>query len=395
MEPQKPYPPSVGNEVPKDPAATPAPVVTAMVDPSPQPVTPPAWTPNTVGPVGPQPMPASVMGTPRPKKKGLLIGLLIGLLVIVLGGSAAAAYFGVVVPNKPENVLKTALANSFAADNITSEHFTGSVSVTEKKNNQTVSGDFSGSANTDGAFEIKANVDAIVTKVTMDMRSVDGKSMYVKVGGLEGLPELMNASGDDMAMLYAPIVAGLNEQWIEINESILSQMGVSSTSFKMTDADRQKMAQAYADHQFMVFKEQLKSEKIASTDSYHYKVVIDKTQLNDFIKALKDAKLDSLKLTQNDVDRMRAALKEVDFNKYPVDLWVSKADKMINQIKFIYSDNEAAMSFRLTVTDYNKPVTVEKPAGAKSLLQIISQLFGGSMDSSTFMQELEGSGISL
>lgn len=337
-------------------------------------------------------MPASGSG-PRPKKKGLIVGLIIGLVVVILGGSAAAAYLGVVVPNKPENVLKTALANSFSLDKAKSAHFNGDFSITAEGSDPTFTGDFAGSADSDGAFEVKANVDAMVTKVAVDMRSVDGKSFYVKVGGLEGLPELLAASEE--ASIYAPMVAGLNEQWIEINESILRQMGVTTGTMKMTEADANKMAQAYADHQFLVFKEKLADEKIAGKDSHHFKVVIDKQQLKDFLKAVKDAKLDSVKLTDDDLKSFDDAVKNVDFNKYPADVWVSKDDKMIRQLKFTYSNNESTASFRYTVTDYNKPVSVTKPANAKSLLEVMSELFGGSTGDAQLMQELEGSGISL
>src|SRR6266545_1720262 len=89
----------------------------------------PAWptAPDNQTPV----MPASfAAGTPKKSKKGLLIGLIVAAAVVIFGGASAAAYLGYVVPNKPENVLKTALINSFSTDKVTSQHFEGKLSIT-------------------------------------------------------------------------------------------------------------------------------------------------------------------------------------------------------------------------------------------------------------------------
>ena len=52
---------------------------------------------------------------------------------------------------------------------------------------------------------------------------------------------------------------------------------------------------------------------------------------------------------------------------------------MIDQVAFSSTDKDGVTAtVRFTVTSYNKPVTVEKPTGTKSLLDALGQLFGGS-----------------
>lgn len=341
-------------------------------------------------------MPAN-SSVPKPKKKGLLIGLAVVLAVLVLGGGAAAAYYSVIVPNKPENVLKAALANSFS-DKIKSQHIKGEGKVTSKADKQSYSADFTGAANSSGALQFKMNLDVAVTKANMEIRSVDGKDFYVKVGGLEGLPELMAAGGEEsVASLYAPMVSGLNNQWIEITESMISNLTGQSGTMKLSDADREKLKQAYLDHEFLVIKESLKDEKINGKNSYHYKVAVEKQQLQGFLKAVKDAKIDSLKITQDDLDSFNDSIKDVDFNKYPVEVWISKDQKFINQIKFDYQDKESTLTATVTVTEYNTPVNVTKPSGAKSLMEVLGGLYGGTggTGDAQILEGLEGSGISL
>jgi hypothetical protein len=393
-------------EAPISAPVAPAAEVTAAMPAAPAPAEPapaiPSW-PGTPASASPS-MPASAVmgGTPSTKsKKGLLIGLVIALVVLVLGGGAAAAYFGYVVPNKPENVLKTALVNGFAQNKVDSEHFNGKVSVTDKTSNMTLSGTFNGGSTAKGAFDMTADIDAVVTKVKLDVRSVDGDTVYLRVGGLNGLPELLNAYGGGTATsssemaAYASIIGILNNQWIEINQSILSQLGAADMgSFKITDADRTKIGNAYEAHQFLTVQEKLGDEKISDMASYHYKVAINKAELKDFMVAVKDAKLDSIKLTQDDITQFNDAVKNIDFTKYPVDVWVSKDKKLIDQVSFSYSNKDVALSARATIIDY-KPVTVTKPEGAKSLLEIISQMYSGQLNDATLMQELQSNGISL
>lgn len=338
--------------------------------------------------------PAATGMPSKPKNKGLLIGLVVGLVVLVLAGGAAAAYFGYVVPNKPQNVLNAALVSSFSSDKVTSEHFDGKVSVKDKASGSTFSGTFSGGATTGGAFSINASIDAVVTKVTVDVRSTDGSTYYVRMGGLEGLPELLSTMEDPMAKMYAPMVAGLNNQWIEINESVLSQFGASAPNFKMSEADRTKLGEIYTDHQFLTVSQKLADEKINGMDSYHFKVTVDKDEFKGFVKAIKDAKVAGITITQNELDEFNKSLNEVDFTKYPVDIWVAKDLKMVDQVVFSLSDSEATVNVRFSVVDFNKPVDVQKPVGAKSLLEVMSELVTGG-SSQDLLQDLQTNGISL
>ncbi len=331
---------------------------------------------------------------PKSKKKGLLMGLIAGAAVLVLGGGAAAAYFGYVVPNKPENILKTSLANMLNGD-MKSYYFDGSVDVTEKSSDQTITATLTGKANDQGAMELNVNVDAVITKITFDVRSVDGSAIYVRMGGLDGLPELLSSTGDAQAESYAPIIATLNNQWFEINKSILSQLGIDLNS-KASEAEMQKMAQLYEQHQFLAVKQKLADETIKGMSSYHMQVVVDKDQLKQYLQGMIDAKLESLAKSKDALDSLKKSLADskTDFSKYPIDLWIAKDKKLIDQVKFSFSDDEASATLRVTMFDFGKSVSVEKPTGTKSILDVIGTFLEGTGGDTTLLDQLE-SGISL
>src|SRR5262245_9196840 len=75
---------------------------------------PPQSGPTAPGQLPPVSNYASNTPLPLPPKKGgkfKKVALVLGAVLIV-GGASAAAYVGVILPNKPENVLKQALVNS-------------------------------------------------------------------------------------------------------------------------------------------------------------------------------------------------------------------------------------------------------------------------------------------
>lgn len=315
-----------------------------------------------------------VMGmVAQKRKKPLIIGCIAGLLVLVLLAASASAYY---VVNKPQNVLGMALANSFASNKIQSDSFDGSVEL-QSGSGPALTATFNGAASQSGAFTLSGSVDAVVTNITLDMRSTDGATYYFKVGGLQGLPQLLNASGDATNTQLAPIIGSLNDQWIEINQSIIQQLTGkdSQVNFKLSDADRAKLAGAYKKNQFMVVQQKLADESIKGKPSFHYKVVIDAAKLKSFAAALKAANLDSIKITQDQLSSFNKTVNDAQFSKYPFDVWVAKSGRLIDQLTVAASQNGSTIKMRITVDDYNKPVNVEKPAGAKSLLDVLGGLF--------------------
>jgi hypothetical protein len=328
-------------------------------------------------------------------KKGLIVGLLATALVLILGGGAAASYYYMV--NKPENILMQALANSLDMEKVKTTQFSGEVEAKDTKTNMNASASFKGAAdNKTGAFDISGQVDALVTTMTFDFRSADSKTFYFKIGGLEGISELLGLSGE--ASQYAPLFDAFNDQWIEINESLIKQADSSYQSAILTEADAKKTVDAYKAHPFLVVKEKLADQVLNGENHYHYKVAIDPAKLKDFLTALKDAKLDSYKMNQETLDAFKKGVDDAKLENLPFEVWISKVTKLINQVSFSYQQDTAAMTMRLTVDSYNKPVNVEKPAGAKSILEMVGELFGGFESGAQFELPAElqsGSGISL
>ncbi len=349
-------------------------------------------------PVAPLDIPVIPQATNQPKKhkKKLIVGLIVAVAsgLLLLSGGVAAYYL---TAAKPENILKQALANSLDPTKAKTVKFSGSMMAKPADEDMTLRANFEGAGdNQSGAMMLSANMDAMVTKVTMDVRSVDGKTLYLKVGGLKGLPELLAAGSGaalpdgvaaedvqrpEMAMLgvLGPLIESLNDQWIEVSESILQDgAGVPDTG-SLTDADRTKLAELYDQHTFLTVREKLADEEIKGDKSYHYKAGIDKEKLKSFVSAVKDARIESLKLEEKEVREFNELVDKADFNALGFEVWVSKDSKMIRQVAVKYEKDGDKLDVRVTIDSYNEEVKVEKPAEAKSLLELMGA-FGAFMN---------------
>ncbi len=364
---------------------------TTSPDPTPEAGTPAAPSPSSDAGIVLEPLPVSA---PAHHKKGLLFGLILVAILLLLTGGAAASYYYVV--NKPENVLKQALANVLDTEKTKTVHFSGTLAGKESGSGS-LEATYTGAIdNKTGAFDVSGTADAVVTKVTFDVRSTDAKTFYAKLGGLAGLPELMAASGPSAAA-YAPLVSTLDEQWIEINESLLKQFDGAYQSGAPSQADVQKITDAYLRYPFLVVGDVLADQTVGGESCFHYKVLVDAGNLKDFLAALKNAKVSSYKLDDATLKRYDQMVDNAKLSKYPFELWISKGGKMVKQATLKFGSNGSMMDARFTIDSYNQPVHVDKPKDSKSLLEIMSSFLGtGGTNVDTVLQDAEQqSGISL
>jgi hypothetical protein len=369
-----------------------------------QPAVPGPLPPQNVVPVMP-PAPAQigVFAPQKPKKKSWLKAVVIGAAgAVLLGGATVGAYFGYYVPNKPENILKKALVNTFSPDLAKSVYMDGDFSFTDDSEDMTISGTLDGKADDEGNVDVALTVDALVTTIKVDIRGVDG-NYYVKVSGLTGLPELLGVADDPNVQAYASLIDGIDDQWIEINKSLIEQFSGVESGSELSEADIKKLTDIYRKHSFLKVKQTLPDEVIKGAESHHYQVVVDQAELQAAFQELKNANIKSLKVTQDEIDAFKDSLQDAGLDKHPFDIWINKETKVINQFGFKVKDGESSVNFRISFFDFNKPVTVEKPEDARSVLEVLGPLFGGLLPGESeetlfdpaIIEELEAGGISL
>lgn len=379
-----------------DPSTTPA---TAITDSPVQNVTSaePTNTPENVTTAGDSPVAApaagagviagaalsnagSSDGSKKSKKKLLVVGGIIAVVLLLLAGSAAA-YFGVYLPRQPQKIAGEALANTVNSEKFKSTKFEGEVAISGGEVSKAISSiTFEGALSAESqAVDLKVSAHTAVTKVNLDIRSTDGKSAYIRLSGLDGLDKLLAAAGGSSpeaaaVSQFAPFLAQLNNQWFTVDQSLFSQMSgsdVVSGNDKISDEDAQRIGEIYKKHQFLSVDKRLADEDIHGVSSYHIQATIKKAELKAFMTEVKSANIKGLKIEQKDIDE----LDKIDFSKYPFEMWVSKKDRFITQLAASFEDKGTTYKTRVALKDINQPVTVEKPADARSILELLSSLY--------------------
>lgn len=336
--------------------------------------TPTATEPSPV--IAPVIPPASTSKFGSKKKLGIIAGIVAVIVLLAAGG--AGAYFGLVLPNQPQKITQDALVNTADSQSLQSTKFEGEIGISGGQVADVVSGiQFEGGTSMkDKSFDLKLNVNTVVTKITLDARAVDDKSLFVKLSGLKGLDTLLGSylGGDPSASAqYGAIIAQVNEQWFEIDEALLGQVpGADSIKGdnSLSSEDAQKIGDIYKNHQFLQIDKRLDDQDIHGVSSYHVQVTVKKDELKAFLGEVKSANISAVQIQQSDID----SLDKVDFSKYPFDLWVGKKDRIITQVSTTIENEGTTYKVRVALKDINQPITVEKPTDTKSILELLGGL---------------------
>ncbi|MBX4199616.1 hypothetical protein KW789_01860 [Candidatus Saccharibacteria bacterium] len=331
--------------------------------------------------------PASITGGGGASKKSKLAFLRLPkrvtpilIILLILGGGSAAGYFGYYLPNKPENIWRTALTNTGKGYDKLSSYATSNKNI---KGLSLKGGfKFSGVVATDGSFDgssqggnsqLTGNVSAVGLKIAVELRTIstNGNSpdIYFKVNGLEGLGNLFGVSDPT----YATALNGLNNQWYVVDHTLFDQFAKgSNSSLQITNQDVSSILKAIGDsskqyvftndEKKMAFKvkQAVGKEKVDGRNTYHYKVAVNKTNLKAYINSLctnlKKSKLGKIFDSSGQNFEQTAGCTQAQSDTAKInesdtaDVWVDLHTKLIHKVRF--SDKTNASSYFDIAQDY-------------------------------------------
>ncbi len=368
------------------PSSTPVPTV---VQPAPQPVTEPVNQTSTpmaqeAAPAMTTPVVGSQLAKQNRRKLGMLGMVVLGLLVLLGGG--AAAYFGYVVPNKPDNIVLAALADLAGQTEITSD---STIDVTLKKDNTSVAIDLNAESNSETS---QLKLDGVVGvnggEFPFEVRYLD-KDIYLKVGGLDSISQMLDAYGlADQG--YGDILNKVNDQWYVIDRSFWQSFGEQATcitdlSFRLTDEDVSLVKNAYKKHPLFKVTSSSK-ERVGDTDTTKYVVdpttdeeasaFVDELKELSVVKKAKECARDTGTESLLDEEVSDIGTEQATSGNVSIALYVT-GDKKLKKIEMTGEDDESTYKIS-TVYDYHQ-ISITKPDGAKPLQELLNDLYGGFM----------------
>lgn len=343
-----------------------------------------------------------VSSVPPAKKRNklLFIGLPILLVVLLLSGGGAFAWY-TVMNNKPEKVLADAFTNTVGdllakrpseAVGVLTYEMKGSsdmkltLNFSGKNSGQNSQSDIDAKLDLSGkSFNLKASAvvfgtDEYYVKLSNVQKTIDTFT--------EGSPEY-----DSYAQMVKPIVSKIDGKWIVITKDDLSELGSSATDtdvdkcttavqhLKLDKKDTKQLKKLFSENQFIIASETLPGEKVKDEASFHFKLDFNDKAAVAFAKQVID--LPSMATVKKDCD-----IKPEDFSnkvsefdkdasngdtsdvKPVVELWVGKKTRRPTQVRISADDKELTASFVSQINLNATNISVEKPSGAIPIKQL-------------------------
>lgn len=351
-----------------------------------QPAASPSPTPSPAPADGPQPV-ASQPTTPvasadagRKKKPQVIIAAIVAAVVL-----AGAIAFGVYayVTNQPDYMMGEALKQLGKQEAVAAKM---SITTGTRDNATTLTGDFA--VREDKAAKTGEAVIGIGTgnnRVTITARMLQDTT-YVRLGSMSNLPNLVKtlAPGQEASYNTAEFKAALgriNDKWFSLTKEEAAGVAQGATSgsaagFKPEEV--QKALEIYQKHPFFKADKTFADEKIDNVNTAHFSIKMDKPTYKAFLTELKNANLESLKPTDEEI--ANSDKDADDFAKNAnVEFWIDRGSKQFKQVKFANTQTGSESSVVLTMmTDLPKFDKLEKPADALPFSEFMTLFLGMS-----------------
>lgn len=341
--------------------------------------------PSSTNPPPDQPAPPPVVTSPdaaspaaapapKPKPGSRKKLLMIVAIVLVLGLGSAAAYVGIILPNKPINVLKQALANSLQQPQ---SSFKGTLATDPAASGGVaLKADFNGATDsTAKAADLTLNLTVSGVTFPVEARLVN-QNVYVKLGDLSTIAGLANAYSPGIGGLATTLSSQLSNKWIVIDSTLLNQMGagcILNTDWAISKADVQLLNKAYDNKSnSFVTIQSTSADLVNGQKAKKFILSIDHDKLAAYGN---DRTLDNLALVKSTQKCDKNPAKNIsdakgDHGKTPLTVWVG-ANKRI--VKIAYQGTSAKKGSLTLTFDYNK-VSITAPANAEPAMQVLTDI---------------------
>jgi hypothetical protein len=335
--------------------------------------------PNVTASQAPPIVQPTVVGSGFKPKKKLGLAMVVLIALVVLMGSSAAAYLAVIVPNKPENILKNAFENTLDQKKAKFDGKLSFESTDPSASLKAVNADINGQSDLEAnAHEINFDISASGVKIPLETRFVD-RAIYLKFGGLQSLTGLLSAGGPRYAAYADSIGKKLENQWIEVDETLLKQVGggcALDISYNLSKEDKKLLLDQYEKHPFAKIKSKT-DDTVNGKDAVKFELTIDAQQRNEFSRSLSELsvmqKIEACKKSE----KLIGTDKQDNSQDGEITVWVDKSSKTITKLMTKTTPEQEASTksraaLELTLTYGQAEVT--KPSGAKPLMEVFGDL---------------------
>ena len=290
--------------------------------------------------------------------------------LIILGGGAALAYVGVIVPNQPANILRSGILNTLQAQQ-------KSTSGTIQDPTGALKVDFTSAVNTPArALDLNINVTASGINFPVEARYVK-QSAYIKVGDISTITDLLNTYSPNIGSVAKSLSQQVSNKWIAIDSTLINENPttkcLANLNWAFSKADIQQLQTLYTKQAFAKINK-ASADTVNGVAAEKFDLTISNASITKF-----GASLNSLSLYKaiqkcpglNNASSaaMQLTANKVDTSTIPLTLWVDKGTKHIVRIAYNSTQNGS-----LVMNLKYAPVSIDVPSGSVPVLQLVSTL---------------------
>ena len=354
----------------------------------------------TISPQPITPVPSPQQDTPKKKSKGLLIGIICVIALLLIGGAVATF---IIIKTQPSNIIASSLNNLFNAKHIAID---GNIEMASKgsaegnsiKINFTTSSSETNNSTTAQA-EISLPMLGLPKPITLELNEVlisDGK-MYAKVKGIREVLSRNNIAtiggayiNNETITLIENVGEILEDRWIMISleeiinsnlyrideqtkQKILSTSDCTKNVINTIPSYSNEISDIYKKHPFVIMQQQ--------PDSF-YSISFNPEQLTNFGNSIPQTKLyqdlasclsESVKVASSTTFTPESAKTFVEAMPNISAKFDGFMDYHLSELKIAEDSNYSAMSADLKF-NYNSTSSISAPSEYVSIIDIINEI---------------------
>lgn len=275
---------------------------------------------------------------------------------------------------------------------------------------------------------------SINMKLDMDFSGEGGNQKFyfdldaVSIGKKAAYYKLNEYDLGMVGIMIGPQISQYKGKWYKLDMEEMNKSADDNpmyNSFSMSDYDINKIKKLYERYELMKFQKDLGNTKLGNIDVYHYRLKLDGMALaNFYMDLLKEAEPENkneiskksfeemLQEFKDGIEKYKNLIDKVA-NNINVEVWIGKNDRLMYKVKangkfdkkFLemveeeiiskeeilnsempedsrpsksLDDLEISFDTYFNMSDFNKPVSVEEPKEAESLLKVFEKISGDS-----------------
>lgn len=310
----------------------------------------------------------------RKSNRRLIAGIFTSAIVV-----AVLIAFGVyaVISNSPESLLRLAMFNA-----VKDKAAAANVELSDGGNRPPLAGNVAFAVDQVNNRNWRAAIDTNTNDAQLNVETlILNREIFIKGNGTN--PEEVLRNNGWITINTEQLHGKLNGQWYRITENdvraLADMLNLHHPIAIPSSSDIGRVAEIYTQHQFIKPDRIFDDEIIDGVNTAHFTLKRDNGQFVAFLEAVKAANLQTIKVTDSDINWARNNSSEALIPNSTVEVWIGRDNKKLKQMRVTSVTD--GREFITKATLENNPPNLgnySEPSDAKPVSEIIMSALGPS-----------------